>query len=109
MSFGRPGALSESFKVTPPQRGSFPLDHDGEFGSWALGPQTLSKLQGGGPEFLHLLPSPRSTPFSRYPPLTTSFTPSYGTSRATSYTNRPRLTSRRVQGLHDLVHVLPEA
>lgn len=31
MSFGRPGALSESFKVTPPQRGSFPLDHDGEF------------------------------------------------------------------------------
>lgn len=30
MSFGRPGALGDSFKVTPPQRGSFPLDHEGE-------------------------------------------------------------------------------
>ncbi|GMK54370.1 hypothetical protein CspeluHIS016_0109560 [Cutaneotrichosporon spelunceum] len=30
MSFGRPGALSDNFKVSPPLRGSFPLDHDGE-------------------------------------------------------------------------------
>jgi hypothetical protein len=30
MSFGRPGALTDTFKVSPPQRGSFPLDHDGE-------------------------------------------------------------------------------
>ncbi|CAO1637548.1 unnamed protein product [Sympodiomycopsis kandeliae] len=29
MSFGRPQGLS-TFKVTPPDRGSFPLDHDGE-------------------------------------------------------------------------------
>ncbi|WVR04727.1 cytochrome c oxidase assembly protein COX19 [Kwoniella sp. DSM 27419] len=29
MSFGRPG-FTETFKVAPPQRGSFPLDHDGE-------------------------------------------------------------------------------
>lgn len=33
MSFGRPGGLRDTFKVTPPQRGSFPLDHDGEFTS----------------------------------------------------------------------------
>ena len=31
MSFGRPGGFGDSFKVTPPQRGSFPLDHDGEY------------------------------------------------------------------------------
>ncbi|WWD07526.1 hypothetical protein V865_005627 [Kwoniella europaea PYCC6329] len=29
MSFGRPG-FADTFKVSPPQRGSFPLDHDGE-------------------------------------------------------------------------------
>lgn len=29
MSFGRPGGFTETFKVSPPQRGSFPLDHDG--------------------------------------------------------------------------------
>ncbi|WWC86775.1 uncharacterized protein L201_001654 [Kwoniella dendrophila CBS 6074] len=29
MSFGRPG-FADAFKVSPPQRGSFPLDHDGE-------------------------------------------------------------------------------
>ncbi|PWN36723.1 uncharacterized protein FA14DRAFT_128959, partial [Meira miltonrushii] len=29
MSFGRPPTYS-SFSVTPPDRGSFPLDHDGE-------------------------------------------------------------------------------
>jgi len=29
MSWGRPGGFS-SFKPTPPERGSFPLDHDGE-------------------------------------------------------------------------------
>lgn len=35
MSFGRPGALGDTFKVLPPQRGSFPLDHDGELcASW---------------------------------------------------------------------------
>jgi hypothetical protein len=28
MSFGRPGGLS-TFSVAPPDRGSFPLDHDG--------------------------------------------------------------------------------
>ncbi|BEI81263.1 hypothetical protein CcaverHIS002_0204230 [Cutaneotrichosporon cavernicola] len=30
MSFGRPGGLSDNFKASPPLRGSFPLDHDGE-------------------------------------------------------------------------------
>ncbi|WWC68089.1 cytochrome c oxidase assembly protein COX19 [Kwoniella pini CBS 10737] len=29
MSFGRPG-FTDNFKVSPPQRGSFPLDHDGD-------------------------------------------------------------------------------
>ncbi|GFZ47815.1 Cytochrome c oxidase assembly protein COX19 [Saitozyma sp. JCM 24511] len=29
MSFGRPGTFDQ-FRVTPPARGSFPLDHDGE-------------------------------------------------------------------------------
>ncbi|TDL28767.1 hypothetical protein BD410DRAFT_243437 [Rickenella mellea] len=29
MSFGRPPTFSD-FKPTPPDRGSFPLDHDGE-------------------------------------------------------------------------------
>ncbi|EJT99209.1 hypothetical protein DACRYDRAFT_23819 [Dacryopinax primogenitus] len=29
MSFGRPPTF-QSFVVTPPERGSFPLDHDGE-------------------------------------------------------------------------------
>ena len=31
MSFGRPGGFGDAFKVSPPQRGSFPLDHDGMF------------------------------------------------------------------------------
>jgi len=31
MSFGRPGGALDSFRVLPPDRGSFPLDHDGEF------------------------------------------------------------------------------
>ena len=30
MSFGRPGGALDSFRVLPPDRGSFPLDHDGE-------------------------------------------------------------------------------
>jgi len=30
MSFGRPGGFGDNFKVSPPERGSFPLDHDGE-------------------------------------------------------------------------------
>jgi len=30
MSFGRPGGFGDAFKVSPPQRGSFPLDHEGE-------------------------------------------------------------------------------
>ncbi|KAK1921657.1 cytochrome c oxidase assembly protein COX19 [Papiliotrema laurentii] len=30
MSFGRPGGFGDAFKVSPPARGSFPLDHDGE-------------------------------------------------------------------------------
>ncbi|ORY30330.1 hypothetical protein BCR39DRAFT_529212 [Naematelia encephala] len=30
MSFGRPGGFIDTFKPTPPQRGSFPLDHDGD-------------------------------------------------------------------------------
>ncbi|TYJ56021.1 cytochrome c oxidase assembly protein COX19 [Cryptococcus floricola] len=29
MSFGRPG-FTDAFKPSPPARGSFPLDHDGE-------------------------------------------------------------------------------
>ncbi|KAL7410858.1 hypothetical protein BDY24DRAFT_398709 [Mrakia frigida] len=28
MSFGRPGNFSDSFSVSPPEKGSFPLDHD---------------------------------------------------------------------------------
>nr|ODN89525.1 hypothetical protein L203_02236 [Cryptococcus depauperatus CBS 7841] len=31
MSFGRPG-FTNVFKPSPPQRGSFPLDHDGMYG-----------------------------------------------------------------------------
>ncbi|EIW86409.1 hypothetical protein CONPUDRAFT_114692 [Coniophora puteana RWD-64-598 SS2] len=30
MSFGRPPSINVGFKVSPPNRGSFPLDHDGE-------------------------------------------------------------------------------
>ncbi|KAM0786840.1 Cytochrome c oxidase assembly protein cox19 [Microbotryomycetes sp. NB124-2] len=30
MSFGRPANMSLTLKPTPPERGSFPLDHDGE-------------------------------------------------------------------------------
>ncbi|SCV74425.1 BQ2448_8064 [Microbotryum intermedium] len=30
MSFGRPGNASISFSATAPERGSFPLDHEGE-------------------------------------------------------------------------------
>ncbi|KAH9065936.1 hypothetical protein EDB87DRAFT_908275 [Lactarius vividus] len=30
MSFGRPPSISTGFQVTPPNRGSFPLDHYGE-------------------------------------------------------------------------------
>ncbi|ESK98230.1 cytochrome c oxidase assembly protein cox19 [Moniliophthora roreri MCA 2997] len=30
MSFGRPPSINVGFKVTPPDRGSFPLDHYGE-------------------------------------------------------------------------------
>ncbi|KAF8506895.1 hypothetical protein F5888DRAFT_1569234, partial [Russula emetica] len=30
MSFGRPPSISTGFQVTPPDRGSFPLDHYGE-------------------------------------------------------------------------------
>ncbi|KAH9836516.1 uncharacterized protein C8Q71DRAFT_835013 [Rhodofomes roseus] len=30
MSFGRPPSISGSFQATPPDRGSFPLDHYGE-------------------------------------------------------------------------------
>ncbi len=29
MSFGRPGGFGDLIKPAPPQRGSFPLDHDG--------------------------------------------------------------------------------
>jgi cytochrome c oxidase assembly protein subunit 19 len=28
---GMPGASSKSFQATPPDKGSFPLDHDGEY------------------------------------------------------------------------------
>ncbi|GAA96129.1 uncharacterized protein L969DRAFT_83996 [Mixia osmundae IAM 14324] len=30
MSFGRPGSTLAALTVSPPERGSFPLDHDGE-------------------------------------------------------------------------------
>ncbi|EEQ33436.1 Cytochrome c oxidase assembly protein cox19 [Microsporum canis] len=30
MSFGSPGGRALNIKPTPPERGSFPLDHDGE-------------------------------------------------------------------------------
>ncbi|KAL1964254.1 hypothetical protein VTN77DRAFT_7074 [Rasamsonia byssochlamydoides] len=30
MSFGGPGGAAVNYKPTPPERGSFPLDHDGE-------------------------------------------------------------------------------
>ncbi|EFR03693.1 cytochrome c oxidase assembly protein COX19 [Nannizzia gypsea CBS 118893] len=30
MSFGSPGGRAVNIKPTPPERGSFPLDHDGE-------------------------------------------------------------------------------
>ncbi|RSH79792.1 Cytochrome c oxidase assembly protein cox19 [Apiotrichum porosum] len=36
MSFGRPGGLADTFKVLPPQRGSFPLDHDGDCKTFML-------------------------------------------------------------------------
>ena len=31
MSFGRPPSINLGFKPTPPERGSFPLDHYGQF------------------------------------------------------------------------------
>lgn len=37
MSFGRPGAMSDNFKVSPPLRGSFPLDHEGELSATTNG------------------------------------------------------------------------
>lgn len=42
MSFGRPGTL-DNFKVTPPARGSFPLDHDGQC---SLHDKALLELMG---------------------------------------------------------------
>ncbi|KAJ7071492.1 hypothetical protein C8F01DRAFT_974946 [Mycena amicta] len=30
MSFGRPPSVNVGFKPSPPERGAFPLDHDGE-------------------------------------------------------------------------------
>ncbi|KAJ8595241.1 hypothetical protein M405DRAFT_783496 [Rhizopogon salebrosus TDB-379] len=30
MSFGRPPSINVGFKTSPPDRGSFPLDHEGE-------------------------------------------------------------------------------
>jgi cytochrome c oxidase assembly protein subunit 19 len=38
MSFGRPGGALDSFRVLPPDRGSFPLDHDGEFSQFIYRP-----------------------------------------------------------------------
>ncbi|KAL1407263.1 Cytochrome c oxidase assembly protein cox19 [Vanrija albida] len=46
MSFGRPGGWGDSFKVTPPQRGSFPLDHDGECKTFMLSYMTCLKAHG---------------------------------------------------------------
>jgi hypothetical protein len=31
MSFGRPPSINSGFQVTPPDRGSFPLDHFGRY------------------------------------------------------------------------------
>ncbi|SGZ23668.1 BQ5605_C023g09617 [Microbotryum silenes-dioicae] len=36
MSFGRPGNASISFSATAPERGSFPLDHEGECKSFMI-------------------------------------------------------------------------
>ncbi|EIW71182.1 cytochrome c oxidase assembly protein COX19 [Tremella mesenterica] len=36
MSFGRPGGFAAALKVSPPDRGSFPLDHDGECKNFML-------------------------------------------------------------------------
>ena len=49
MSFGRPGGFGDTFKVSPPSRGSFPLDHDGELNdpSWALTPGTAPRYDTG--------------------------------------------------------------
>ncbi|WOO85108.1 Cytochrome c oxidase assembly protein COX19 [Vanrija pseudolonga] len=46
MSFGRPGGWGDSFKVTPPQRGSFPLDHDGECKTFMLSYMKCLKSHG---------------------------------------------------------------
>ncbi|GHJ87152.1 hypothetical protein NliqN6_3554 [Naganishia liquefaciens] len=36
MSFGRPPSIGDNFKVNPPQRGSFPLDHEGDCKAFML-------------------------------------------------------------------------
>ena len=43
MSFGRPPTIGDTFKLTPPQRGSFPLDHDGQC-DYLCGVERLSRL-----------------------------------------------------------------
>ncbi|EED24019.1 cytochrome c oxidase assembly protein Cox19, putative [Talaromyces stipitatus ATCC 10500] len=47
MSFGAPGGAAANFKPTPPERGSFPLDHDGECKHLIQNYLKCLKSQGG--------------------------------------------------------------
>ncbi|GAM41364.1 cytochrome c oxidase assembly protein [Talaromyces pinophilus] len=47
MSFGAPGGGAANFKPTPPERGSFPLDHDGECKHLIQNYLKCLKSQGG--------------------------------------------------------------
>lgn len=48
MSFGRPPSINVGFKVSAPDRGSFPLDHYGSSNQIARSPQLLTKLNASG-------------------------------------------------------------
>jgi cytochrome c oxidase assembly protein subunit 19 len=45
MSFGRPPSISTGFQVTPPDRGSFPLDHYGQSLYVDILAETLNGMQ----------------------------------------------------------------
>ncbi|EAW07858.1 coiled-coil-helix-coiled-coil-helix domain-containing protein [Aspergillus clavatus NRRL 1] len=47
MSFGSPGGGATNIKPTPPERGSFPLDHEGECKHLISQYLKCLKLQGG--------------------------------------------------------------
>jgi len=52
MSFGRPGGALDTFRVAPPDRGSFPLDHDGTSRPVLAAPWILTDVKGECKEFM---------------------------------------------------------